>query len=203
MKTTRQLILDHLGNKQVASAQEISRALKVTPANIRHHLAILASEGVVAIIGVRPASKRGRPTSLYALTSQSTRNNLDRLASALLDEIAQPRKAASQAESLPSVARRLAGRTEGTPASLTRRLYQAVHRLNELNYQARWEARSAAPQIILGHCPYAAILSAHPELCRLDALLLENLLDRPVDKVAHLAKDERGLTYCMFSVLKE
>ena len=46
------------------------------------------------------------------------------------------------------------------------------------------------------------ILSDHPELCRLDVLLLEHLLQTRVEKVAHLARDDRGLTYCMFALNK-
>ncbi|HLA97415.1 MAG TPA: helix-turn-helix domain-containing protein [Anaerolineales bacterium] len=202
VKSTRQLILDHLRSKQVASAAELSRLLQVTPANVRHHLGILISEGVVSVIGERPATGRGRPALLYALSGQSSRHNLDRLCSALLNEIANPQKAASPTESLQRVAQELSGESQNPPGNLTRRLYQAIQRMNELNYQARWEARSDAPHVILGHCPYAAILSAHPELCRMDVLLLENLLQSRVEKVAHLARDDRGLTYCMFA-LKE
>ncbi len=200
MKTTRQLILEHLSSKQVASAMEISRALKLTSANIRHHLAILTAEGAVTIIGEKPAIGRGRPASLYALTSQASLHNLDRLASVLLKEIANPDRPEYQIETLQRIAQVLSGDTEQATARLTRRLYQAVQRLNELHYQARWEARSVSPQIILGHCPYAAILPDHPELCRLDALILEALLKTRVEKMAHLARDERGLTYCMFTL---
>ena len=202
MKSTRRLILDHLRSKQVASVAELSRALQVTPANIRHHLAILTSEGVVGVIGERPATGRGRPTLLYASTQQSSRHNLARLCSALLNEIAHPQNDASPSESLHRITDELGGDTQNPPGSLTGRLYQAIQRLNEMNYQARWEARSSAPQVILGHCPYAAILSDHPELCRLDVLLLEHLLQTRVEKVAHLARDDRGLTYCMFALNK-
>lgn len=202
MKSTRQLILEHLSNKQAASTKEISRALQLTTANIRHHLAILLAEGAVAIIGEKPSIGRGRPASLYALTSQTSLNNLDRLASVLLKDFANPERPESQTDSLQRIALALSGETGNATDNLTRRLYQAVQRLNELNYQARWEARSAAPQIILGHCPYAAILSDHPELCHLDALILETLLRMSVEKVAHLARDERGLTYCMFTLLQ-
>jgi len=200
MTSTRQSIIDHLRHKQVASAAELSRLLKVTRANIRHHLSILVSESVVEVLGKKPASGRGRPTLLYALVSQAKRSNLDLLASALLEEIGYPHRAASLPESLHRIAQSLSGEAGGATGSLTQRLFQAVQRLNELNYQARWEARSAAPHIILGHCPYAALLPAHPELCRLDSSLLETLLGKGVEKVAHLARDERGLTYCLFAL---
>jgi predicted ArsR family transcriptional regulator len=88
------------------------------------------------------------------------------------------------------------------PASLTHRLYQAIQRLNQMGYQARWEAHSEAPRLLLGHCPYAAILSKHPELCQMDAYLLEELMGVPADQIKKLAQDSRGARYCLFIARK-
>ena len=57
--------------------------------------------------------------------------------------------------------------------NLTRRLYRTTEILNQQHYQARWEARPDAPRLVLGHCPFSAILEEHPELCKLDAYLIE------------------------------
>jgi predicted ArsR family transcriptional regulator len=69
-----------------------------------------------------------------------------------------------------------------------------------MRYQARWEAHADAPRLTLGHCPYAAILPEHPELCALDAALLETLLGAPATQVAKLARDGRGGMYCLFVI---
>jgi predicted ArsR family transcriptional regulator len=81
---------------------------------------------------------------------------------------------------------------------MTQRLAKAVLRLNELGYQARWEAHSEAPHVILGHCPYALILPEHPELCQMDAHLLESLLGQPARQTKKLAVDSNGKHYCQF-----
>jgi predicted ArsR family transcriptional regulator len=57
VKTTRQRIIEHLQTKRHASAAELSLALQVTPANIRHHLAVLAGEQVVEVIGHRVSAR--------------------------------------------------------------------------------------------------------------------------------------------------
>jgi predicted ArsR family transcriptional regulator len=70
--------------------------------------------------------------------------------------------------------------------------------LNELQYQARWEASAWGPRLILGHCPYAAIVSDHPELCRMDAFLLETKIGKPVEQTGKLQINDTGLPFCTF-----
>ena len=78
-----------------------------------------------------------------------------------------------------------------------------MQRLQALHYQARWEARPAAPRLILGRCPYRPLLPAHPELCRFDAALLEALLGAPVEQTGMLVSDGKGLAQCVFEVRQE
>ena len=80
------------------------------------------------------------------------------------------------------------------------RLTQAVDRLNELHYQARWEAGPDGAHIILGHCPYAAIIAAYSELCRMDAYLLEQRCGSPVEQTARLQPSAKGYPFCIFRV---
>ncbi len=61
-----------------------------------------------------------------------------------------------------------------------------------MNYQARWEARSSGPRIVFAHCPYAMILPEHPELCQMDASLLESVLEVSVVQAARLAPSRQG-----------
>jgi predicted ArsR family transcriptional regulator len=209
MKTTRQQILEHLHSRRQTSAQEISRVLRMTPANARHHLNTLLDEGVIELSGQQPASGRGRPTRLYRLTQPAHRHSLDRLASALLEELA----ALLPPEGLESCLGRIAGRLQGeaarlesggrgaSPRPLPLALFDTVRRLNELNYAARWEAHARGPRLILGHCPFAAIIQEHPELCRMDARLLEGLLGAPVQQIARLAPDGQGERQCVFVFL--
>ena len=202
MTNTRQHILDHLQAKRFATATEISHALQMTSANVRHHLSILLDEGVVEIAGQRPSSGRGRPTQLFTLTQQAQQHNLDGLASALMCEFVDARSPEGGSSQLLRIAKRLKGEAQKSSPNLTQRLYQAVQRLNELHYQARWEAHAQAPQLILSHCPFAAILPEHPELCKMDAFLIEDLVQVKATQSAKLRQDSRGATYCMFIVGK-
>jgi len=200
VKTTRQLLVEHLHLRRTASADELARALKVTPANIRHHLAALQSEGVVEQIGQRSASGRGRPVQLFSLVEQASRNNLALLAKILLQELDQVNPLAERQELFKRLASNLLG-SEKTPArNPAQRYYQAILQLNALNYQARWEAHAIGPHVILSHCPYAAIVQDHPELCQLDKYMLQELFGKSVLQIAKLEQTAQGERQCVFLI---
>jgi predicted ArsR family transcriptional regulator len=197
-KPTRTRILEYLQNKHTATPLEMALALHLTPANIRHHIAILEAEGAIVSIGMRRETIKGRPSRIFILRSEVHNHNLGALASALLTEGSG--SSGDRAAYLKRVAVRMADGLEETPPASSKRLLQTVNRLNEMNYQARWEARLDAPRVILGHCPYAALIPDHPEICQIDAHLLEHLLGREVNKTAHLEPTPQGLRQCVFSV---
>jgi predicted ArsR family transcriptional regulator len=194
--------MDYLAIHGSATPGEIGRSLKMPSVNVRHHLSVLQEQGAVQVSGEIRLEGRGRPARLYVLSSQAEEHNLDRLSGLLLDEIVAVPSAEPHSR-LERIARKLAGDAPAdSRASLTSRLYQAVSRLNELHYQARWEAHAAAPHLILGRCPFGAIIAAHPELCQMDAAMIEALLKVPVAQTAKLEPDGRGRHYCVFVVSK-
>jgi predicted ArsR family transcriptional regulator len=194
--TTRLRILDHFRKHQTASVRELSQFMGMTGANIRHHLAVLESNDLIEIVGQRNEG-RGRPLNVYGLSRRVQGDGLDRLAAALLDIWLGGASDEIQAAGLQSVAERLAGVTD-VKVPVMKQLVRTVERLNELQYQARWEASAAGPRLILGHCPYAAIVANHPELCRMDALLLETRLGPSVEQTAKLQLNDKGLPFCAF-----
>jgi len=105
MTSSRQTILDFLENKRAATPLEIGQALHMTSANVRHHLAILKTEGVVEAVGERTPGKRGRPAKLFTLTSLTRQHNLDELTKALLDELLNQKSPADHQALLQQIAR--------------------------------------------------------------------------------------------------
>jgi predicted ArsR family transcriptional regulator len=186
--TSRQKILDYLKRNRTASSREVARVLRMTPANARRHLGILAADGRVEVVSQRGAG-RGRPGKAYRLSGALAGDNLSALAEALLAE-------AGASVGMEALGRRLAG--EGIPSHLPsmRRLAAAVERLNGMHYQARWEAGAEGPRIILGHCPYAAVVGKRPELCRMDAALLGSLSGGEALQVAKM--EPGGTQPCVF-----
>ena len=209
MKTSRQQLFDFIKNHHLVVTAEISRALNMTEANVRHHLTILQNQGLVEVVGLRRLQRKGRPAQLFRISRQSMGHNLDKLADALLNELNQSSEKSTE-DLLHNVACRLVdkqiyggarGRLTSTSGEhYVQRLHYTVDCLNKLNYRARWEAHSEAPRIMLGYCPYADILQEHPELCSLDCYFLEELIGAPVTQVSKLTTDERGIPSCTFRV---
>ena len=202
MKTVRERLLDVVRAQRTTTAAELARLMQMTEANARHHLAILKAQGLVQIAGQRPAAGKGRPTLVYSLSEVAVGHNLGGLASAIMDELDSSLEGDEKNAALKRVAIRMCTDKSrpATPVatSLTQRLYQTVQRLNEMHYQARWEARSSSPRIILEHCPYAAILHNRPQVCHMDAYLLEELVGMEVEQVARQISGVRGSPYCVF-----
>jgi DeoR family suf operon transcriptional repressor len=193
MTTARQKILAYFAKSRTASTREISRALKMSAATVRHHLRVLASDGRLEMSAVRGRDVRGRPEKIYSLPPAALGDNLAALSDALLTETGQW----VQVEALAGyLARRLAGEASFANQPLAKRLNLTVEKLNQMNYHARWEAGLEGPRIIFGHCPYAAILEKHPELCRMDQAMLKELTGLPARQISRTGKE--GSSVCVF-----
>jgi predicted ArsR family transcriptional regulator len=200
MQSTRERILDFLNHHGRASAHQMARAFGMTGANLRHHLIILREHGLIEILGESPAEGRGRREQLYALSDAAKPQNLQLLAGILLGEYGRTDLPKQTAARLRRLAKRLSAGAQPIRGHITQRLVAAVSRLTELAYQPRWEAQPQAPQIVLGHCPYAAIIADHPELCKMDALLLQELVGEKAEQLTKMKPGPNGLPECVFAV---
>ena len=199
MQLTRQQIVEYLQTNRTATPIELSRALQVTAANIRHHLKQLKQNGLVEVVGTQPLRGRGRPMKLYSLTENALQHNLEGLASALLHTL--PNDPDLKGEKLAEIAANLLG-DYAPSANMHARLNQAVEHLNALQYLAAWEASPSGPRVLLHNCPYALILDEHPELCQMDAALLSQLLAQPAEQTAKLERSPDGTPHCAFILTK-
>jgi len=191
MTTSRQKVLAYLVKIRTASAREIARALKMSTATVRHHLRVLVSDGRLEAVSAREGEGRGRPEKVYSLPRAALGDNLSVLAEALLAE-------AGSGFDKEALAKRLAGESNFTGQSGAKRLNLAIEKLNRMNYHARWEAGSAGPRFIFGHCPYAAIIAKHPELCRMDGALLDEWMGRSVEQLSKIGVDRSSV--CVFGI---
>lgn len=198
MKNSRQKILDYILEEQSASVEELSNVFKVTPANIRHHLSILVEQGSLKIAGAKPKIGKGRPTQIYTARRQSDQNNLEQLTDTLLSTLLSADQSSDHSRLLIDVAKRMVSRLNVDKRNPTRQVYSSIRVLNRMNYLAHWEAHIDNPRIMLGHCPYQTILDRHPEICQLDAYLLQELFDSPVSHLERKALNSKGLPECVF-----
>ena len=188
MTTARQKVLAYLMKTRTASAREISRALKMSAPTVRHHLRVLVSDGRLEMTSVRGRDGRGRPEKVYSIPRAALGDNLSVLSDALWTE-------AGSSVSVEALAKRLAGESNIKSQPVAKRLNLLVEKINQMKYHARWEAGQHGPRILFGHCPYAAIIVKHPELCQMDATLLKELYG---DDMEQIAKIENFQGMCIF-----
>ncbi len=188
--TVRRKILAYMTKYRTSSAREISRGLKMSAATVRHHLRILLSDGRLESASVRLRAARGRPEKVYSIPLAALGDNLSALSEALLAET-------GRTVGIEALAKRLAGESDFASQPIARRLNLVVEKLNQMNYHARWEAGSDGPRAIFGHCPYAAIVARHPELCKMDALLLEKMMGASAKPLTTIRE---GSSSCVFAM---
>ena len=191
MATARQKVLSYLIKTRTASAREISRGLKMSAATVRHHLRILTADGRLEMSFMRGREGRGRPEKVYSLPRAALGDNISTLSEAVLAE-------AGTSVQMEALAKRLAGDSSFGNQPIARRLYLSVETLNKMSYHARWEAGPQGPRLIFGHCPYAALIEKHPELCKMDEALLEELMGDVAVQLFRIGRD--GSSTCVFAL---
>lgn len=191
MTTARQKVLSYLTKTRTASAREISRALRMSVPTVRHHLRVLVSDGRLELTSERSRDARGRPEKVYSLPSAALGDNLSVLADALLAE-------AGSGFDPEALAKFLMGEANFSNQPAARRLNLIVEKLNQMKYHARWEAGAEGPRILFGHCPYAAIIGKHPELCQMDGSMLTGMMGRPAVQVSKIGNE--GNSICVFAL---
>ena len=188
MTTARQKVLAYLMKTRTTSAREIARALKMSAPTVRHHLRVLVSDGRLEMTSVRGREGRGRPEKVYSIPRAALGDNLSALSDALWTE-------AGVSVRVEALAKRLVGESNIKSQPVAKRLNLLVEKINQMKYHARWEAGQHGPRILFGHCPYAAIIVKHPELCQMDATLLKELYG---DDMEQIAKIENFQGMCIF-----
>ena len=194
---TRQRILQYLQQHHTSTAEQLSRTLDLTQADIRYHIGQLLKFNQIEKTGDRLIEGRGRPATIYRLVQATRHDNLAHLAGVLLNLV----DVLDDGRQMEHVAAKIS--EDFTPSPQTgRRMFQAVQALNALKYNARWEARPSSPLIILQNCPYREIIQDHPELCRMDASLLQKLTGMQARQEAKLEVAASGAVFCAFHLQK-
>ena len=201
--STRDIILRTLRARGKCSVNVLAEASGVSPVSVRHHLANLQAENLVAVEVERHGV--GRPRQLFSLTETGLDlfpSRYVRLTNRLLDEL----KESSPPETVEalfsgvanSMAEDLAFKLAGLP--LTERLARMVELLSEEGFEAEVEQNDQHLLIRELSCPYFRIGRKHPEVCTVDQAFIASALALPVERVSCLL---HGADSCTFEVALE
>ncbi|HET8628222.1 MAG TPA: ArsR family transcriptional regulator [Thermomicrobiales bacterium] len=179
------------------TVDELTVLLGVTRTAVREHLATLERDGWVQRAGVRRGD--GKPAQLYALTPEAAElfpRGYAPVLHGLLDALAGRLAPAARAALLRDVGRALAAGRRVPRGGARERAAAGAALLNDLGGFA--EAREADGALVIQgwSCPLAAVVGAHPELCRLAEAMLAEATGLPVRERC----DRREPPRCCFTV---
>src|SRR5512136_840921 len=197
---TREVILRTLRARTKCSVSELAKAARVSPVSVRHHLANLQAESLVAVEDERHGV--GRPRQLFSLTESGLDlfpSRYVRLTNRLLDEIKESIPGGKVEQLFSGVASTMAAdvarRLEGLP--LEQRLERMVELLAEEGFDAQIERQGGRILIREVSCPYYRIGRMHPEVCTVDQAFIATALSLPVERVTCQLQ---GADTCTFAV---
>lgn len=202
MQATRERILTILKERGHATVKELSGLLDLTTVTVRHHLDTLRRENLVAAPTVRHRKVPGRPQHVYTLTEEASDyfpKKYERLIHLLLIEI---RKYVSQSdveEMMFSIGRRIARAATIPPsADFEERLTIAVDFMDKRGYMAHWEkSHDDAYVIHVANCPYESVAQHHSEVCKIDRMLLTELLGPTLADISRISEPPDHCTYTL------
>lgn len=177
MQTTRKFILEFIQANPDCTISDIAIACRTTKVNIQYHLKKLDNDQLIQTVDNQALKFPipGRPSRRYRINLSRTPHNCVILAQYLLEYL---NKYQVDGSCLEFIADKFA--PYSLSGSLTSILNQTISILREMNYEPLWEARLSGPTIFLRNCPYAAIRLQHPELCKLDLLIIKKITQKDV-----------------------
>ncbi len=182
------------------TVNELADELGLTDNAVRTHLAALERDGLVQQEGVRRAI--GKPAFVYQLTGEAESLFPKAYATILASVLAGLRERLGPA-ALEAFLRDL-GRKAGEQARvssdrLEERVEGAVQLLGELGGLADVEEKDDAIMIRGYSCPLGAVVSDHPEACKLAEELVAAVVGRDVQECC----ERNGSPRCSFRVARE
>ena len=180
MQPTRRKILELLRNGQGCTVDELAQAIDLTTVTVRHHLDVLAQEGLVEMQKARHRETPGRPQHVWALTPCAMERfpkNYQALSLLMLDEIQGTLPPETLARISRGVAQRMAAQAGiCKTAQPEQRLKAAVDYLNSCGYSAEWAREEGQLVLRTRNCPYHEASRQHSELCNMDLMFVAQLL---------------------------
>lgn len=182
------------------TVDELAQALALTDNAVRSHLATLERDGLVRQRGERRGG--AKPAYVYELAPDAEQLFPTPYAQVLLhliDALSEKMSAQEREDLLRAAGRRLAALHSFPGGDERVRIERAIEVFDELGGLAEVQEESDESYAIYGlRCPFAALVTRHPELCQLAEALLRELVGAPVEQRCNWT----DLPQCFFTVQK-
>jgi predicted ArsR family transcriptional regulator len=198
--STRGKIVGALRSRGAASAFDLAAEFALSPNAIRQQLVILERDGLVAGKSVRRG--KTKPTHEYSLTPQADRyfpQAYDRMLGAVLREVRLTGGDAGVAQIFDGIAKRVVGKMQpGLEGKSTlERLEAIADNIRGSGVAVQVEEHDGTIVLREHNCPYANVVSEHPECCTVIHTMLDEVVSPEVRQTESLAT---GGAECRFEV---
>jgi predicted ArsR family transcriptional regulator len=207
-KNTRERVLQTLLKNHRCTINELAEAVNINPISVRHHIAKLQADGLVAAEEERHGV--GRPRQVYFLTEAGLERfptRYMRLTIRLLQQLKANMPPAMVSQIFSQMAASLVqeyadeARTQGL--STEQRLEMVKELLKDEGFDIEWEKLGDEYHIREVSCPYLHVGQNHPEICFVDQTLISTVLDLPAEKVRCVLDGDTYCTYVVPSIIPE
>ena len=199
MRETRQAILESIRRRDSTTVNDLAQELDISPVTVRHHLYALMADDLIARTPLRHGV--GRPEHGYSLTEAGQRLFPSRyhvLTAHLLAVLKHLKSEDDVRSLLETIVRQLLASPEDsdglTPRQRLRQL-QDHFEAQDIPIQIRYVEGNRAHLEL--RCPYYYVSQYHPELCSIDAQVIEEYLRLPMERTGCLLDGDKS---CSFSI---
>jgi predicted ArsR family transcriptional regulator len=194
---TRDRVTQLLLAQGSATAAELGKTLRLSPAAIRRHLDAMLADGDVAVSErpIRGHRGRGRPAKVFSLTDAARvrcgTHTYDDVATAALRWIAErdgpAAVAAFAAAQVAALEERCQAAMEGAGDDPLARAEALAGALTSEGYAANASAIASGGQLCQHHCPVAHVAAEFPQLCEAETRVISRLVGTHVQRLATIA----------------
>ena len=202
MKSTKDRIVEHLLKFPRSSINNLADAIGINAISVRHHLTNLQSEGIIEAEEERHGV--GRPRLVYFLTEKGMETFPTcylRLTNLLIDELKHILTDKQMKDLFSKIAIKLSQehvvRATGLP--LIERMPIMMELLVEQGFLVDWEKKGDYILIREMTCPFQQISQFHPEICKIDTILISSVLSVPEDKIIRVEDENSYGTYKVYN----
>jgi len=200
MKSTREVILHTMLEKNRATIGELAEAVGINPISVRHHIAKLEADGMVNSAEERHGV--GRPRRVYFLTEKGAESFPSRYIQ-LTNRVIEQLKITLPEDKVTHLFKDIAARVVAKQVDLNQisnlSMEERLDLLKEImageGVILDWEQGDGQYEIKGGNCPYLQIEQVHPEICMLDRAIIANTLNLQIEDIKATHREERCVYY--------
>jgi DeoR family suf operon transcriptional repressor len=183
MKSTREKIVKNLLTNPRSTIISLADSVGINGISVRHHLTSLQAEGLVSAEEERHGV--GRPRLVYSLTELGVEkfpSNYLKLTNRLIDQI----KLVVSKQQFDSIFSLLAVNLskdhldEVSSLPFEAKLNQVKNILAIEGFITDWDKTNDQYTIRMINCPYYHVGLTHPEVCKIDQVIISTLISKPL-----------------------